>query len=160
MKRGRKWAVAAIVLPLAAFMLVMVASLVLWFTASRPDTPGNAVLDFGSDVVLRDYNGAWSRLCLELKAEAFAEAKEDFTRVASILGHSGNISTNYATDIDGDAAIEPITVRPRGVLTDRSNEQWVVHLVKSGTSGGCVESSRPRSERHSRGRQRLFVTPR
>lgn len=126
---GRRTAITVVV---AAGLVVagFVVTLVLWATASPPETPGNAVLDFGNDIVLGDYDGAWDRLCAELRADAFDGPGEQFTELQEFRRHVGGVSTNYATEIDGDVAREAITVRPRGEPDDQSNEQWIVHLVK------------------------------
>lgn len=109
--------------------MIVTAAVVLWVSSSAPETPGNAVLDLGSDVALGDHDGAWNRLCSDLRADALGGPGADFAEVQEFQG-VGSISTNYQTEIDGNSAREPITVRPRGVPNDDSNEQWVALLVR------------------------------
>jgi hypothetical protein len=106
-----------------------------------PETPGNAVLDFGNHVVLGEYDAAWDRLCSSTKASALGNG-DAFVSVRSFMAHVGSISTNYGTKIDGDKAIEPVTMRPRGAPDDRATSYgWCTSPVKV-ASGVCAQSSR------------------
>jgi len=112
-----------------AALLVGGGALARFLGPQPPETPANAVLDFGNDVVLGDEDGAWDRLCSELKADALGGPGERFSALQAFERHVGNLSTKTAK-IDGDEARVPLSVRPFGVPDDSANEQWVALLVR------------------------------
>lgn len=127
-RRARRWVLVVLTVAVTLAIVLAVRS---FLRQGSPETPANAVLDFDNHVVLGEYDAAWDRMCSSTKASALGNG-DAFVSVRSFMAHAGSISTNDETQIDGDTAVERVTVRPRGVSDDRTNEQWDVHLSREG----------------------------